>query len=188
MQSESATENASPQRGFLERLIGAMLLDRSVFEEAENDQGALPQAGALVVLAGIARGLTAQTGSPAVEIAGSAIMGVLLWLVATTLVWSIGVRRFHYTSSYPELLRTLGFAAAPLLALSVAALPLGPAALPIAFAVHAWALLAGIVAVREALDVPTREALVVCVLSLAVALGVMFVFGSVLFASQSGSG
>ena len=44
------------------------------------------------------------------------LMALLLWCVATTLVWAIGVRRFHYTSSYPELLRTLGFAAAPLLA------------------------------------------------------------------------
>ena len=42
---------------------------------------------------------------------------------------------------------------------------------------HAWAILALIVAAREALDVSTQQALVVCVLSLLVALALLFLLG-----------
>ena len=163
---DDALEARPPRRSFAARVVGAFLLDGSSFEEVEHDTAALVGAALVVTLAGLARGIGTPSPSPWVEILGSAVTGLGLWLVAGLLIWGIGVRRMGYTSSYPELLRTIGFAAAPLLLLLLRALPLGPALQPLWYAAHAWALAALIVAVREALDVRLYVAGIVCLLAI----------------------
>jgi hypothetical protein len=171
---------APSRRSFLQRFVGTLLLDGAVFEEIENDASAMLGAVGVVTLAGLARGVGAQSPLPAVEIAGSAIAGLVMWLVAGAFIWRVGVKRMGYTSSYPELLRTIGFAGAPLTLLLSGVLPLGPAGPFVWTAAHAWALLALLVAMREALDVSNATALVVCLLALATAAAVVAGMGMIL--------
>ena len=177
MTSAAETQDRNVRRPFALRFLGALRLDARVFSEVEADPAALLQATGLVVLGGLARGVGAlgEEGLPGIVV--GTLAGILIWLAAAALIWAIGVRRFEYTSSYRELLRTLGFAAAPLVWLALCALPLGPLALVVWWVAHAWAILALIVAAREALDVSTQQALVVCVLSLLVALALLCLLG-----------
>jgi hypothetical protein len=178
-------QTASEPRSFAARFLGALKLDGRAFEAVEGDPHALPQAAAVVVLGGLGRGIGEALGEPGsarfwVELIGSPIVGVIIWLVGATLIWGIGVRRFGYTSDYPELLRTLGFAAAPLVVLVLAALPVGIVGSVVWVLAHGWAMLALVVAVRAALDVPLAQALTVCLLALAATLGSLFVAGLLL--------
>lgn len=171
-------------RSLPERLLGVFALDGGAFDDIENDASALLPATAVVVLAGLARGVGAEGPSRAAEIVGSGLTGVAVWLVAGLIIWGIGVQRMGYTSNYPELLRTLGFAAAPLLLLVLRVLPLGAAATPVWLVAHGWALLALVVASREALDTSTRNAVVVCLLSIATAVAVVAGMSAVLLVAR----
>jgi hypothetical protein len=157
-------ETAVRRRPFPARVAAALRLDASLFEEVEHDAGALPQAAAVVLLAGLARGAGAAAGEGAASLIASAAAGLLFWLVAAAVIWAIGVHALKGSAGYRELLRTLGFAAAPLCALALAALPLGFLRTPWVLALHGWALLAMLTAVREALDVSTQRAALVCLL------------------------
>jgi hypothetical protein len=165
---------------FGRRVLGALGLRASVFEDVEGDAGALGQAGLLVLLAGLARGVGFFEQEGLIGLLGSPIVAVVVWLVASLLIWGIGVRRFAYSSDYPELVRTLGFAAAPLLLLVLCVLPLGGFEPALWIGAHVWACVALLVAVREALDVTMSRALVVCALALGVTLAVFFAAGLLL--------
>jgi hypothetical protein len=162
---------------FAGRILGALRLDGSVFEDVENDPGAMGQATLLVIAAGLARGVGALPEEGVWALVGSPLVAIATWLGGSVLIWGIGVKRFEYTSDYPELLRTLGFAAPPLLFLVLCALPIGVVALWVWFVAHAWATLVMVVAVREALDVTGIRALIVCALAFGVTLMLLFVVG-----------
>jgi hypothetical protein len=104
-------------------------------------------------------------------------VGLATWLLAGTLIRTIGVRLFACSASLPEVLRSLGFATAPLLLLALGALPLGPARDWLWVGTHIWATLALGIATREALDIDTRRALAVCVLALAVGFAALALMG-----------
>lgn len=165
------------RRGFFTRLVRALILDPRVFDEVEADPQALLQAGVVVIVAGLARGVfgLAAGGGPGVV---TAVAGALvLWLLATGILTSVGVRWVHGTTDFLEMLRTLGFAAAPLWFLAPAFFVEGVAYTAASAIAHAWAIAAAVVAVRQALDVDTPRALLVCGLSLAVAIGLLLVLG-----------
>jgi hypothetical protein len=167
-------------RSFLERLVAALKLDPTVFEEVEHDESALPQAAAVVALAALARALMGAGVEGAGGMVSGLVAGFVGWLVATALVWFVGVRMFKHTSDFGELLRTLGFASAPQIALVLAVLPLGPLRALLMLAVFAFAIAAFVIAVRQALDVTTGRALIVCVLALILNVAVGFVLALVL--------
>jgi hypothetical protein len=98
--------------------------------------------------------------------------------VSAAFVWFVGVRWMEHTSDYPELLRTLGFASAPQLALVLALLPV--LGFLVAFAVLIWGLAAYVIAVREALDVTTERAVVVCILAFGVKVLTVLVLAALL--------
>ncbi len=171
-----------PSASFPRRLFGALRLEGAAFESVEQDPHSMSQAAALVVVAGLARGVGAFSSEGWPALLGSPVVAVAVWLASGVLIHGIGVRRFGYSSDYPELLRTIAFAAAPLLLLAGCALPLGGGVSWLWVGAHAWATLALVVAVREALDVPLDRALLVCALALGVTLGLLFVLGFLLVA------
>lgn len=162
---------------FAHRVGGALRLAPETFKDIERDPRALAQAAALVSMAGVARGVGAFAEEGVTGLIGSAALGLVTWLIAGALIWTIGVRLFACSSSFPEVIRTLGFATAPLLLLALGALPLGPAREWLWLGAHIWATLALGIATREALDIGTRRALVVCVLALAVGFAVLALMG-----------
>lgn len=163
---------------FLRRVGRVLRLDTRVFDEVEADPGALPQAAGIVLVAGVARGVfgLALGGGPG--FVGSLAGAIVLWLLATSLLTGVGARWVHGTTDFHETLRTLGFAAAPLWLLAPAFFVPSAAAGVAAVVVHAWAIAAAVIAVRQALDVATARALVACGITLALALALLFLLGA----------
>lgn len=165
--------DAGTQRSFVDRLVGAIKLDASVYSEIEHDPSAMGQAVGVVVLASLAAGIGSGVDLGAVGLIAATIGGLIGWAISTAVVWLIGVRIMHHTSDYNELLRTLGFASAPRLIGVLGAIPgLGMLASVVA---GILGLVAYVVAVREALDVTTGRAVFVCVLAYLVAIAVVIV-------------
>ena len=167
-------------RSFGARLIGAFKLDASVFEEVEHDTSAFGQALAVVALTALAQaaGTFGETGSGGAL--ASLIGGLVGWFLGTGLIWLIGVAIMNHTSDYGELLRTLGFAAAPGMLGVLGVLPLGPAESLLGLAIFALSTIAAVIAVRQALDVGTGRAIVVCVLANLVPVAVGLALGLLL--------
>jgi hypothetical protein len=186
---EAATRGAGPRLGnaipgrrrFAARFAGAFRLDASVFEEVEHDTGALPQAALVVALAGLARGIEVFSEQGGVGAAASLVAAFVLWLAVTASVTAIGVRMLRCSSSFLELLRTLGFAAAPLVALVICGLPLGAVGTALSALVHAVAIGALVLAVRQALDVDTTRALIVCAGAIGIGLALLLLVRTLLW-------
>jgi hypothetical protein len=166
------------------RLLGALALDPVIYEEVEADRGATGQALLVVVLSSVgagigARGLGSGSLKSMVFISALALMAWAAWALVT---FQIGARLMpepQTKADVGELLRTIGFSAAPGMLRIFGVVP--GATIP-AFAITAvWMLVAMIVAVRQALDYKsTLRAVAVCglgwalAIAIAVALGLLF--------------
>ena len=164
LKSSSMTNAASRPR-YLRRFVGALLLDPAAYEDVEADRHATVQACATVLLAAVAEGVALRNVLGPDSIALMTVAALLGWAAWALLTFEVGARllpgaRTH--SDVGELLRTLGFAAAPG---SIAFLSLVPGlTMPILAFTRTWMLLAMVVAVRQALDyTSTWRAVAVCV-------------------------
>jgi len=158
---------------FVRRVLGVMRFDPAVFDEVEADGGALLQAGAVVLVAGLARGIAGlSSGSPG--IVGAIAGALVVWLLAAAILTLVGVHWLRGTSDFREMLRTLGFAAAPLWFLAPLVVVGGALHVVASAALHAWAIAAAGLAVRQALDAETPRALAACGLSLALAVALIW--------------
>jgi len=177
---------------FMRRLVGAAMLDAATYEDVEGDRRALPQAISVVVLSSIAAGIGAKGMSSEREavmfmMTASAI-ALMAWATWALLMFQIGARllpRPETNVDMGQLLRTLGFAAAPGL---IQVFGVFPGAMTPVFALAAlWTLAASVVAVKQALDyTSTARALAVCTLGWLLSLAVAIVLGLVLSPSLSG--
>ena len=177
---------------FVRRLVGASMLDPATYEDVERDRGATLQALAVVVLASLAAGVGARGASgarPALEffLVGT-VLSLATWAAFAALTFQVGSRLLPESGTRVdagELLRTLGFAAAPGL-LQVFAIFSGMT-LPIFAVAAVWTLVASVVAVRQALDYSsTWRALAVCGLASLLALLITAMFGAIVAAASPG--
>jgi hypothetical protein len=174
------------RRSFAARFAGAFRFDGGVYREVEHDPKALAQAALVVAIGGLARGAGAFSAEGWTGLVGNTLAALVLWAAATGVVMAIGVRILGGTSRADELLRTLGFAAAPLSLLVLSALPLGAVARSAVFGVaHLWAVAVFAVAVREALDVDRGRALLICIAALAIGLGAVALLGGLVFGANA---
>jgi hypothetical protein len=149
---------------YVRRLAGAMVLDTATYEDVEADRRATIQACLTVLLASVGEGVALRASGGLANVALMSAVAVMGWAAWALLTFEVGARllpgaRTH--SDVGELMRTLGFAAAPGL---VAYLSLVPGLMmPVLLISRAWMLLAMIVAVRQALDYEsTWRAVAVC--------------------------
>lgn len=165
------SEYTVPRRSFVDRMIGAARLDVSVYEEVEADSSATAQAGVVVALAAIASAI----GSWGDDNALGGLIGALVgWAIWAAVTYFIGATLFKGTATWGELLRTLGFAQAPGLLYVVGLIPLlGWIA---RFIIAVWILIAGIIAIRQALDISTGKSVAVAILGWLLLMLVMAVF------------
>lgn len=150
---------------FGNRLVRAMKLDSSLYEEVEADRTAGGQAAAVVIMASIAGGIGAE-GLAGIQgiffVSLGALGGWLIWAFTTYIVGTRLLAEPGTRSSPGELLRTLGFAHSPGLLNIFGVIPLLGGLVRLAVAV--WLLIAWVVAVRQALDyTSTMRAVGVCV-------------------------
>jgi len=159
------------------RFIGALVLDPSAYENVEADRHSAMQSGVVVMAVCVAGGVGA-IGFGLVGLIGfvtGAILSLGAWLVWAATITALGTTVLaepQTRSDLPELLRVLGFAAAPGVFIALAAMP---AAAPIVLvAVAIWMIAAAVVAVRQALDYrSTARAVAVCVAGAALSFGAM---------------
>jgi hypothetical protein len=142
-------------RSITDRMKGAAMLDIATYEEVEADESATSQAGIVVAIVAVSSGIGAwNLGLGAVF--GGLIAAILGWLIWAGITYVIGDKVFGGTATWGELLRTLGFAQSPGILYILAILPL--IGWLVRFAVGIWILIAGIIAIRQALDFSTGKA------------------------------
>ena len=98
-----------------ERIVGALGLETRTFEEVEADQTATSQALAVVVLAGASTAIGVAGLRPGLLVATliAAIVGWLLWSLLTFLIGAKLLPERDTNVDIGQMLRVLGFAAAP---------------------------------------------------------------------------
>jgi hypothetical protein len=162
----------STSSSLINRMIRASKLEVALYEEVEADTSATSQAVLAVILVSIISGIGTAIGA---IIAGGGlriiwgllggIVGSLLgWLAWSFFTWLLGTTVFkgpETKSSWGELMRTIGFAYSPGVFRFFSFIPfLGPV---ISFAALVWSLIAGVIAVRQALDFSTGRAIATCI-------------------------
>ncbi len=181
------TENLLP------RMIRAALLDVAFYNEVEADTSLNGQALLVVILAAIAGGLGSLLGRLGGGL-GSAVTGLIFVLVMTLLgyyLWAyltllIGTRLFGGTADLGEMLRVIGYANAPNVLGIFSFIPILGGL--IALLGSLWALVAGIIAVREALDFDTGKALLTVLIGWLVVFIISLFIGGVLGVAGMGMG
>jgi hypothetical protein len=164
---------------FSRRVLGALRLDAATFEDVEGDARALPQAIGIVIAASLAAGV-GLSPSPTPAATAIAVLAALVgWLSWASLVLYLGGRLFPEDGTHVDLgqlVRTIGFSAAPAIFLALVALPwlrlltFGVVAL--------WMLASMVVAVRQALDFRSSwRALGVCLAGAALTLLAVLAIG-----------
>jgi len=165
---------------FLRRINGAMALNAQVYEEVEADGAANLQAMGVVLLAALAAAVGVRgLGASATALPTFLVLAILAWPAWAMLTFQIGARLLptrETNSNVGELLRTLGFAAAPGIFRVVAVVP--ALSRPVFALTTVWMLCAMVVAVRQALDyTSTVRAFAVCVIGLVLTLIMVFGIG-----------
>ena len=151
----------SPRHRWTIRMKGAALLHIDTYEEVEADHTATGQAAGVVALVAIAQAI-GGAGEGGFGIFAGVISALLGWLLWAGITYLIGAKLFGGTATWGELLRTIGFAQTPGVLYVLGLIPvLGGI---IRFGVAIWVLIAGIIAIRQALDVSTGKAILTAVL------------------------
>ena len=148
------------------RMIRASRLDSDLYEEVEADRDATSQAAIVVAIVAVCGAIG---GALAIAVFGAAgnLFGAVIsnlisafvgWVVWAYLTYFIGTRLFGGTATPGELLRTVGFAQSPGALLLFTFIPvIGWLMAPV---VAIWAIVAGVIAVRQALDFDTSKAVI----------------------------
>jgi hypothetical protein len=171
----------------INRMVRAAMLDVDLYEEVEADTGLTQEALMVVVLVSVAGGIGSFlagifSGSIGLALLGlilAVVLGVIGYYIWAYVTYFVGTELFEGTADVGEMLRTLGYANGPRV-LSV--LGFIPCLGPLAGLVGAiWALVAAVVAVRQALDFDTSKAILTVIIGwvivFIVTLAVSVVFG-----------
>jgi hypothetical protein len=151
----------SPRHRWTIRMKGAALLHIDTYEEVEADHTATGQAAGVVALVAIAQAI-GGAGEGGFGIFAGVISALLGWLLWAGITYLIGAKLFGGTATWGELLRTIGFAQTPGVLYVLGLIPVLSGI--IRFGVAIWVLIAGIIAIRQALDINTGRAILTAVL------------------------
>ena len=149
-----------------DRIVRAAKLDAALYEEVEADPSLTKEAALVVVLASLAAGIAGFGNAGVVGLFAITIGNIIGWLIWSGVIFLIGTKLLpepQTEADFGQLLRTLGFAAAPRIAAILALIR--PLAAIVALVVTAWGIAAMIVAIRQALDYEsTGRAAAVCLI------------------------
>ncbi|MGE3270931.1 MAG: Yip1 family protein [Chloroflexota bacterium] len=177
-------------QSLFDRMKRAAMLDSNLYEEVEHDLSATNQAATVVGIVAVANAISGLLG----VILGAAIgggngigwgiAGVFLglifafvgWIVWSYLTYWVGTTVFKGTATPGEMLRTLGFAYTPNILGIVSFIPCLGALVGLAAMI--WTIVAGVVAVRQALDIDTGQAVITVILA---AIPLIFFWGFMAF-------
>ena len=145
------------RRSIVDRMRGAALLDIATYEEVEHDNEATGQAAVVVIIVSVCSAIGAVwRGGPSIIMAPvTAILGWLLW---SAVAYLIGDKLLGGTATWGELLRTVGVAQSAGVLMIFGIIPVLGGIVRVV--VGLWLLVAGIVAIRQALDFSTSKAII----------------------------
>ena len=178
----------------INRVIRAATLDVNLYEEVEADTSLTQEALMVVILVSIAGGIGAFLGG----ILGGKFVGAIIMLILTVVIgvvnyyiWAyvthfVGTNLFQGTADVGEMLRTLGYASGPRVLSILGFIPCVGALAGLVGAI--WSLVAGVIAVRQALDFDTTKAVITVIIGWVIVLVITLVIGAVLGVSALGVG
>ena len=154
----------------LERMMRAARLDSNLYEEVEADLGATSQAatvvGIVALCAGLGQGITLamadQTTTAIFAFIGGIVMAFVGWVAWSYITYFVGTSLFKGQATPGELLRTIGFAQTPQVFNILAFVPILGGFVGLATAI--WSLIAGVIALRQALDISTGQAVITAII------------------------
>ena len=160
----------------IERIVRAIRLDWTVFREIAEDPKAMKEAAIIVAvvtfLSAVGIGLAKLSlGSFVVDWLVAILVGWIGWAVLTYLV---GTAIFKGETNIPEMMRVLGYASAPHLLGLLSFMPCVGWLFPLAGGI--LALVAGVLAVREAMDLDTGNAIITVVISWVISIAIRGAF------------
>jgi len=177
-------EGAAPAetvRPFGLRLMGALQLQAPVYDEIAADPDATNQAAVVVGLAALAQGLGGPERIPLEQLPIVLAWAYFSWLVPGTLVWVVGTRILSHQADLPRVLRCVGFATAAqvLWVIGVVAPDSTPFHLALGVLIFGLALVANVVAIRQAFATGTLQAVQTFLLGFLAFAGVALIIGFV---------
>ena len=158
----------------IDRIVRAIRLDWTVFREIAQDREALKQAAIIVVVVSFLAALGGAGGQLIAQVdAGTAFLGffvdwivngiVIGWIGWSILTYLVGTLLFKGQTDIQEMMRVLGYASAPRLLGLLGFVPCIGWIFP--FAGWILALVAGVIAIREAMEFDTGNAIITVVIS-----------------------
>jgi hypothetical protein len=152
----------------LERMIRAARLDSNLYEEVESDLNATSQAATVVGIVAICSafggavrfgtGAEGSVGGAVTAFIGGLVMAYVGWIAWSYITYWIGTSVFKGQATPGELLRTIGFAQTPGVLNILQFIPvLGGV---VSLVVFLWSIVAGVIALRQALDISTGQAVI----------------------------
>jgi len=179
-------------RSIVSRMTRAAKLDINLYEEVEADTTANWQAFRAVIIVSLATGLGSGIAGLATQGGLWFLWGLLIglvtsiigWLAWSFLAYILGTTIFkgpETQATWGELLRTIGFSNSPGVLRFFSFIPFVGGI--VAFGASIWSLIAGVIAVRQALDFSTGRAIATCIVGwliyvLIVFLATTFILGS----------
>jgi hypothetical protein len=154
----------------VDRMIRAARLDVMLYEEVEADITATGQAATVVGIVALCGGLgsgiaQAMAGHPGAAVGlfiYQIIVAFVAWIAWSYITFWVGTSIFKGTATPGEMLRTIGFAQSPGVLNILAFIPvLGGI---VGFVAGIWALISGIIAIRQALDITTGQAIITAII------------------------
>jgi hypothetical protein len=175
---------------FGERVVGAMSLKASTFQEVEHDTTAMGQAVGVIVLAAVSTGLGNVWYGGVSGILSGIVMSLIGYAVWSLVVWLVGTKVMPDPATkadFPETFRTIGFAAAPGILGIVTIIPI--IGWLLLFVLWLWQIAAMVIAVREVLDyTDTVKAVIVVVIGWIIQFVVTLILGMMFLGSAMISG
>lgn len=157
----------------MDRIVGVLRLDATVFDEVARDPTANQQAVFVVLAHTVAEAIARMHASSIpdflVGIAFLSMVAVPLWTATTGLTWLVGVKLLGGRGDFAQLLRAGAFASAPKLLLVFAVIPLGIATGPFLLLLMGLTVATNVLALRRVLQVSMGKILVVILVKLAFA-------------------
>lgn len=169
-------------RSLFGRMIRAARLEPDLYEEVERDRNATSQAATVVLIVGIAGAIAALLSQNWLGVIFQIPLAFIGWIVWSYLTYWVGKTIFATPNtrvSPREMLNTLGFATTPQI-LAIFGF-LGPLGALIGFVAFIWTIVAGVIAVRQAMDFDTGRAVGTVVVSGIVYLIISVVIATILF-------
>ncbi len=148
----------------INRMVRASQLDVHLYEEVERDISATSEAAKVVLIVAIASGIGAITRGGILGLILGVLGALVGWIVWSAITYFVGKNLFATRNtrvSLGEMLRTIGFAQSPGVLNILGIIPV--LGLLITFLVAIWMLIAGIIAIRQAMDFTTGRAIATAV-------------------------